>query len=130
MTDNRSQQKKPSPTTETASSDTSVSKPSLTAREQKIISHFGKRLVGDWAVPFPDILLSQEFLKLLGPATRTLLVIMRTCEWDTGVWRGKQEELALWLATDVKTIRNHLNILKRLGVTRKQLPYSMRIFLP
>lgn len=123
--------KKPPLSKETASSKLIIENPKYTAKETRLIKSIAKRMTNDFFAILPSWILTKEYFDKLGPAIWLLAVIMRSCDWKTGVWYGKVQALALWLGVDVRTIDNYLLRLEDgVGITREQRAHSIEIYLP
>jgi hypothetical protein len=122
MNENNPQQKEPVPDQEqTASSDTSITpyKPYTKERQEKRESIKERRKRQSW---LSGRMLTNEYRLLLGPAIWLLLVIVRDCDWDTGVWRGTLWVVAEELGRGESTVQLWLKRVKKIpGVQSRQL---------
>lgn len=108
--------KEPLPGKETASS-----YPILPLERRNTITHHAR---------FPDYLITAEYSRQLKRSVWLLLLFIRHCDWNTGIWRGTEGKLADELGISDRTIRTWLRQLANLGVTWKRYPNSIEVRLP
>lgn len=132
MSESNPHKKEPPPDQEqTVSSSSSVQKRRLSARDRQEIERLERRMSDDWHAVLPSWLLQAKYNEKIGPALWLLVVIMRTCDWNTGELQTTKGALALWLGVNMRTIKNYLKLLDSVGV-RHERGYGsdLYIFLP
>lgn len=134
MNQNNTQQKEPSPTTETVSSNSKIPKGGYTTsarKKQKTMQRLRDRLKDPRYARVPGRILTGEWNKQIGPAWPLLLVILCLCDWDKGELRTYEWALAELLNQSPRNIRNWLNRLRQIhGFEVIRLRYGIEIHLP
>ncbi len=124
-------QKETLPGQEAASSNSSLRKKRLSARDRHEIKRLKRRITNNYQAVLPTWLLNSRYHASIGPALWLLLLIIRGCDWTSGELKSTKGAFAFWLGVDSRTIKNYLNSLKEIGVQHERgYGSDLYIFLP
>ncbi len=123
--------KKTPPAKET-SFDFRLSERSYSAREQQAIARIKRRLGLEYLPVIPTWLLSGVHQEKLGPAFATLVLIIRACDWSSGIWCVRKYDLKVWFDWKTsKTLKNHLKRMAYLNVEWSTVGFGeIEVYLP
>lgn len=95
--------------------------------DQQRIASLRKKL--QYTAWLPGVVIAEKHREA-GNGIWLLLALLCTCDWESGIWRGRELELATVLGVTERTVRNWLRRLKHIDVKVRRYPYSVAIYLP
>lgn len=135
MRPDAAKRRKPPRPKETASLSSIVAERRRAARRKQKTKSLHKRLTDPYFhLRMPGHLFTDEWSRKIGRGTgyQLLGILLKTCDWDSGIWRGNIFALAEVMGVNEKTVRNQLNDFKKNidDFWVERFPESVAIHMP